>query len=388
MTIAEIDNAIPESVRLAAENAKELEDQMDREAAGAPPPDPMETPDIKEGQGLTLPPADAPPTPAPVHARPAKSLAQMAGVKTAASQLPPPVVPAAPAPVAAAPTPGATAATDMATLQAENRKLQQQYATLQGKLYSEVPAQAETIRDLKATLAQNNAEMAELREMVKGSQSPDWKKNLNEDELAEYETPEDALGTSGKVAVAVADSRRKKELDEIRANQNEFNEKLDKSMAAQEANAASASEQTFWHKVDGLCSNASVINETDEFKLFVKTPDPITGLTYLQRAKAAMDDNNFEGVAKVFREYKTLTGMTEDIDGQVEIQIKPESTAATVQPKGEDEAPIVYRSQINQFQKDCMTGEYGPDPEANSDAMAIQDVIESAAMANRIVEDG
>jgi len=144
----------------------------------------------------------------------------------------------------------------------------------------------------------------------------------------------------------------------------------------------------FWAKVDSYCPNASAINRTNEFNAFMDTTDPVTGLSYMQLGGAAMMDKNAQAVAKIVQAYKKLTGADDDIDGQVQTQIKPESSTATVFTEEEVAGIPVYRSDILQFYKDCRGMEvYGPDPENHPDSKKMMEAIERAVMEGRVVED-
>jgi len=374
------ETVIPEAVRRAAAEAEQLEDQVAAEEQGQPAANPMEVPPITEA-GIQAPaqPAEHP-APPKIQAPRIRNLRELVDNDKAEASKPTPPSPAMPA---RAPLPGPVEEVDpeIAKLRSENELLRQQFSTLQGKYNSEVPRQAEERQEMKQIIQRLEKQNEELMELVKNQQEADWRKALPEDQRDEFETVDEALGISGKTALSIAEQNRIK-------SEQKFEKRLQEILEKQEAQAAETRTSQFWAKVDQECPGASTINQTQEFMTFMQSTDPVTGMTYQERGVAAMQSGNHRAVAQLFKEYKKQAGLDTNLDEEIESQVRPAQSRATGAPGGAAEAkPIIYKSQVEAFYKECATGVYGPDPEMNPTAQQIQQKIEEAVADNRFIED-
>jgi len=399
MTVELIDgNEVPAAVVAANAEAERLQAEMDAQNAGGIVPDPMAAPAVADGGVVAPAPvvaAVAPVEPAPAtQVPPIRSLRDLVAAETPIPAQGSHIVAPAPivapvAPVAPVAAPVAPVVDESARLRAENQILQQKHDTLMGKYNSEVPTMATQLREIQALAEGQQKQLTELANAAQRPIEPVWKGALTTEEQAEYTTQAEALGTSGRAALAVAEATRQKDLEEAQKARDGFDQRLKEMMQVQQASQAQNANDRFWASVDASCPNASMLNVSPEFIQFMNGTDPVTGLTYMQRGQAAMADENIQATVKLFEEFKQASGFGHDPQASIESQVRPDSAPGTGAEGPVNAQPVqpVYRSQIKAFLKEVASGEYAPDPERHPVAQKIMAVIDNAQMAGQVIED-
>ena len=276
----------------------------------------------------------------------------------------------------------------VAMITRERDQARHQLATLQGKYDTEVPQLHQARRELEDKIAGQSDEISRLREEFaafseqrqSAATEDGWKSLLNEEERAEYVSPEEAYGVAGRAVlgeIEAREARRRRETDR----------KLAKIEADLQRRAAAEAEQSFWSRMDSIHPGSSKINQLPEFKAFLDTEmDPISGLKMREVANAAARAGDLGRVVEVIQQYEQKNGLSESLDPELAGQVKPGglpmSGSRAIQ-KGMK--PMITQSMVDQHTRDTISGKYGRDYLDNPEYQKMQNAIDLAFEEDRVV---
>jgi len=286
-----------------------------------------------------------------------------------------------PAPEATPPTPEATPpetppageATPAVPTPAETLQKQLEYErhrndSLQGRIDSQLRANNEELRQLRAQLAKN-------AERPAGPVVPANQKHLKPDEIANMD--QQTLDLQGRVAQGVAESQ----VEAVREVLEQQNAELAARLEALEQSRSSEVAGSLWDSVEKLSPGAKAINEGDSgWVSFLDEVDDLSGRTRREIGSSAVAVGDVRRLASLVDEYRTASGLPA-VKPVVAAQVRPAVTPSpgVVKPAAK---PIFKDSQVKRFYENLNRGAYkGKEKEAEE----LEKQIDAAAQEGRIV---
>lgn len=268
----------------------------------------------------------------------------------------------------------------------EYDRLDQKYRTLQG-MYN-----ADTARFRSDLAAANNAYHnleQRLIEVEKAAQTPvaPTKYVTAEDEEEYGETLEMMRRAAKEEAEKIFRKSEDAYLARIAQLENEVSRVNNTVVPVVQDLSRSQIEQAkadFWGAINTQVPNWQSINDSQAFKEWLLSEDPVTGATRQQFLSQAQSELNASRVIKFFREWERTaaggqTPAPTKSQGELEQYVAPGNSRSTV-PTGQTKKQWT-RDEISTFYKDVMLGKYNGRPEQKK---KIEDDIFAAQAENRI----
>lgn len=251
----------------------------------------------------------------------------------------------------------------------------QRYATLKGKIDAEGPRSAELIEELKRQLR----EQKEEREA--STRVPGWKAKLSEQERAEFDDADSAMGVSGRAVLGVVH-------DMVSSMESRIGKRIDELGGKVSTGAVVSKREETLRAVEITIPSARQLNVDPLFSKFLQAErDPVTGRFWGDIAGEAYGRHGeYDPVVltKVFQAYLKSSGQDGSQPNRKGLA-RPDTarggdSAGSVRPRDR----IIKTSEIKRFYEDVRARKYqNREPERAK----IEAAIDKAQAESRIEVD-
>lgn len=225
----------------------------------------------------------------------------------------------------------------------------QRNVTLRSKYDAEVPALYAQMRDLKEKL--KDLEQRKAAEPQK-PEGPAYRRHLKDAEVQDLD--KSVLDLQARLSRGVAEEEVEKLAKEIRADMAAIKRDRERDQSLRSRDMA----DRIWLDVEKVHPGAKTMDETDPaWGKFLDTVDPLSGVSYAEIGKKALDEGNADRLIRLIDTYQTGAGSVMDSRGG---GIKPRSVRVSESPsQSNGKGKIrIKESEIKRFVDDYTKGLY------------------------------